>query len=209
VHRQARFGTLVAAAVFVTVALAAGKAVLPVFYDPDPTQTGAGTLEGETWGKVGETATLCLTRIDDATRTTYILRRSGLDRDPFGTSPEHATGFISFHVLLENHSETRLVFQPQSCRLMTSWKDSSGPIDLPTIYTAYQIYDRPVPKNIDRVRAAILDGEIVLGPGEKRDGLMIYKAVDPKVKSYHIDVSATLTDGKPLAFTAFYKKRKS
>jgi hypothetical protein len=38
---------------------------------------------------------------------------------------------------------------------------------------------------------------------------MIYKAVDPKVKSYHIDVSATLTDGKALAFTAFYKKRKS
>jgi hypothetical protein len=77
--------------------------------------------------------------------------------------PERATGFISFHVLIENHTETRLVFQPQSCRLMTSWKDSSGPIDLPTIYTAYQIYDRPVPKNIDRVRAAILDGEIVLG----------------------------------------------
>src|SRR4029077_3879145 len=109
---------------------------------------------------------------------------------------------------IENHTETRLVFQPQACRLSTSFKDSWGPIDLPTIYTAYQINDRPVPKNIDRIRAAILDGEVVLGPGETRDGLLIYKAIDPKAKRYQIDIAATLTDGKALAFTAHYKKRK-
>jgi hypothetical protein len=186
----------------------AGDAAGPVVYDPDPSPKGAGHLTGETWGKIGPTAAIRLTRIDDTTRTNYIVRRTGLERDPFMTSPEHATGFFSFHVLVENLSETRMVFQPQNCRLTTSWKDSSAPIDLPAIWTAYEINNRPLPKGLEKIRAALIDGELVLGPGEKRDGLLVYKAIDPQTKKYQIDISATLTDGQAFAFTAFYKKRK-
>jgi len=195
--------------VLVAAAVALAKTPAgPVVYDPDPAQKGAGKLEGETWGKVGATAAIRLTRIDDATRSTYIHRRAGLETDPFMTAPDHASGFFSYHVLIENLSETRMVFQPQACRLITSWKDSSGPIDYPTILTAYEINDHRPPKNIDRIRSAIIDGEVILGPGEKRDGLMIYKAIDPQTKRYQIDITATLTDGKAFAFSAFYKKRK-
>jgi hypothetical protein len=196
-----------AALAVATLSLAAPPAG-PVIYDPDPSQKGAGHLSGETWGKIGPTAAIRLTRIDDTTRTNYIVRRTGLERDPFLTSPEHPTGFFSFHVLVENLSETRMVFQPQNCRLTTSWKDSSAPIDLPAIWTAYEINNRPLPKGLEKIRTALIDGEIVLGPGEKRDGLLIYKAIDPKTKKYQIDISATLTDGQPFNFTAFYKKRK-
>src|SRR5512134_744321 len=97
----------------------AGKVV----YDPDPLPKGAGHLEGETWGKIGPTAAIRLTRIDDTTRTNYILRRTGLETDPFTTAPGRAGGFFSFHILIENLSETRMVFQPQACRVVTSWKD--------------------------------------------------------------------------------------
>jgi len=197
--------TLLVAACLLALGVAANK---PVVYDPDPTQPGAGTLTGETWGKIGPTAAIRLTRIDDATRSRFVHARAGLETDPFATSPDHPTGFFSFHVLVENLSETRMVFQPQACRLVTSWMDSAGPIDLPMIVTAFQINDREPPKNIERIRGAIIDGEVVLGPGEKRDGLLIYKAIDPQTKKYHVDVSATLTDGSALGFTAFYKKRK-
>lgn len=193
----------------VLVAAAALADPAPPVYDPDPTQKGAGELTGEMWGKIGPTAAIRLTRIDDATRTAYIHRRAGLEVDPFVKSPGHAAGFISFHVVIENLGERRLVFQPQACRIVTSWKDASSPIDLPTIYTAYQINDRPVPEKLDRIRAAILDGEIVLGPGEMKDGLLVYRAVDPQAKRYQVDVTATLTDGSAFAFSAFYKKRKS
>jgi hypothetical protein len=199
---------VVTALAVATLALA-GAPPGPVVYDPDPVPKGAGHLAGETWGKIGPTAAIRLTRIDDATRTNYILRRTGLEHDPFKASPEHAVGFFSFHILIENLTETRMVFQPQSCRLTTSWKDSSGPIDLPTIWTAYEINNRPLPPNLERIRTALIDGEVVLGPGEKRDGLLIYKAIDPQTKKYQIDVTATLTDGQAFTFSAFYKKRKS
>lgn len=198
---------MAAGLVAATLALAKAPAG-PVVYDPDPAQPGAGKLDGETWGKIGPTAAIRLTRIDDATRSGFIHRRCGLETDPFQASPT-GNGFISFHVLVENLSEVRMVFQPQACRLVTSWKDSQGPIDLPAIWTAYEINDQPLPKGIERIRSAILDGEVVLGPGEKKDGLLVYKAVDPKIKSWQVDVAATLTDGKAFAFSAFYKRRKA
>ena len=181
----------------------------PVVYDPDPTRPGAGKLVGETWSKESPAASLWLTRIDEETRTGFVRRRAGLELDPFMTTPGRKTGgFLAFHVLVENRSETRLVFQPQACRLQTSWKDFQAPLDLPTIVAAFAMADRPEPVGIERIREAIIDGEVVLRPGERRDGLFIFHAFDPAVKTFQIDVAATLTRGEGFAFSAFYKKRK-
>ncbi len=182
----------------------------PAVYDPDPAQTGAGKLQGETWSKESPSAALWLTRIDEATRTTFLRRRAGMELDPFMAAPGRAEGggFIAFHVLVENRSEARLVFQPQACRLQTSWKDVQAPMDLPTIWAAFEMADRAPPKGIERIRAAIIDGEVVLAPGEQRDGLLIFHAFDPGVKRFQVDVGATLTRGEGFSFSAFYKKRK-
>ena len=187
----------------------AKRAAAPSIYDPDPTKPGAGKLQGETWSKESESASLWLTRIDKETRNGYVRRRAGIDLDPFAAAPgNEAGGFIAFHVVVENRSETRLVFQPQACRLQTSWKDFQAPLDLPTIMAVFEMADRPPPPGIERIRAAIIDGEIVLRPGEKRDGLFIFHAFDPAVKTFQVDIGATLTRGEPFGFSAFYKKRK-
>lgn len=181
---------------------------MPAIFDPDPTPPGAGTLQGETWSRQIPTAALWLTRIDEATRTRFVSLRSGLDFDPFMTAPGHTTGFVSFHVLVENHGETRLVFQPQACRLETSYKDSQSPLDLPTIWEAFEMSGRPVPPDIQRIRSAIIDGEVVLLPGERRDGLLVYRSFDPKAKRFQVECRATLTSGDALTVLAFYKRRK-
>jgi hypothetical protein len=181
----------------------------PAVYDPDPSQPGAGALQGETWSKEAPSAGLWLTRIDEATRTAFVQRRSGLTLDPFVSAPGRQTGgFLAFHVLVENRTETRMVFQPQACRLQTSWKDYQAPLDLPTILAVFAMADRPAPDGIDRIRSAIFDGEVVLLPGERRDGLFIFHALDPTPKRFQIDLGATLTRGEPFGFSAFYKKRK-
>ena len=181
----------------------------PPVYDPDPTQPGAGKLQGETWSKESPSASLWLTRIDQETRIAFVRRRTGLELDPFKTTPGRASGgFFAFHVLVENRTETRLVFQPQACRLQTSWKDFQAPLDLPTILSAFEMADRPPPPGIEKIRDAIIDGEIVLGPGEQRDGLFIFHALTEPPKRFQIDVGATLTRGEPFGFSAFYKKRK-
>lgn len=181
----------------------------PVVYDPDPGQPGAGTLEGETWSKDSPTASLWLTRIDEATRSAFVQRRSGLTLDPFLSTPGRTTGgFLAFHVLVENKTATRMVFQPQACRMQTSWKDFQAPLDLPTIMAVFAMADRPLPANIERIRSAIIDGEVVLAPGERRDGLFIFHTVEPPPKRFQIDVGATLTRGEPFGFSAYYKKRK-
>jgi vacuolar-type H+-ATPase subunit E/Vma4 len=59
-----------------------------------------------------------------------------------------------------------------------------------------------------KAETAILDGEVILYPGEKRDGLLVYRTLDPRAKRYHVEVTATLTSGEPFQFTAHYKKRK-
>ena len=181
---------------------------LPV-YEPDPTQADAGRLDGETWIKETPAAAIALTRIDEATRIAYVRRRSGLEYDPFATAPGNANHFITFHVLVENRTEKRMVFQPGTCRMETSYRDSEGPIDYPTIVTAFAMGERPAPPQLERVRAAILDGEIVLSAGEKRDGLLVYRTLDPHAKRYHVEVNATLTDGSRFGFSAHFKKRKA
>ena len=187
----------------------AKRAAGPSIYDPDPTRPGAGKLQGETWSKESASASLWLTRIDKETRNGFVRRRSGIDLDPFAAAPgNEAGGFIAFHVVVENRSETRLVFQPQACRLQTSWKDFQAPLDLPTILSVFAMADRPAPEGIERIRSAIFDGEVVLMPGEKRDGLFIFHTLTPPPKRFQIDVGATLTRGEPFAFSAFYKKRK-
>jgi hypothetical protein len=200
--------TIVLALLVVSPAVAKPPAG-PVAYDPDPNLPGAGKLQGETWSKESPAASLWLTRIDEDTRKAFVRRRSGLELDPFMTTRvREAGGFIAFHVLVENRTETRLVFQPQACRLQTSWKDFQAPLDLPTILAVFAMADRPPPSGIERIRNAIIDGEIVLGPGEKRDGLFIFHSFDPAAKSFQVDIGATLTRGEPFAFSAFYKKRK-
>jgi len=181
----------------------------PLVYDPDPTKPGAGKLQGETWSKESASASLWLTRIDKETRNAYVRRRSGIDLDLFAAAPgNEAGGFIAFHVVVENRTEKRLVFQPQACRLQTSYKDFQAPLDLPTIMAAFEMADRPPPPGIERIRSAIIDGEIVLRPGEQRDGLFVFHAFDPAVKTFQVDIGATLSRGEPFAFSAFYKKRK-
>lgn len=188
--------------------LASVVATEPAIFDPDPTQEKAGTLDRETWSRQTKTASLWLTRIDEPTRARYVQRRTGLDFDPFATAPGRTGGFISFHVVLENKSEERMIFQPQATWLHTNTRDMQRPLDLPSIVSAYHMADRPIPTNIDRIRAAIFDGEVVLGPGEQRDALMIFREFDPKAKRFQVDIGAVLTRGEPLSFSAFYKKRK-
>ena len=200
---------LIVLAFFALSIAVAKEPAAPVIYDPDPTQPGAGKLQGETWSKESPSASLWLTRIDEETRIAYVRRRTGIELDPFMTTPgRNAGGFIAFHVLVENRTETRLVFQPQACRLQTSWKDFQAPLDLPTILAVFAMADRPAPARIENIRNAIIDGEIVLGPGEKRDGLFIFHALEEPPKRFQIDIGATLTRGEPFGFSAFYKKRK-
>jgi hypothetical protein len=190
------------------VLAAASVVAEPAIFDPDPTQEKAGALERETWSKQTNTASLWLTRIDEPTRARYIQRRTGLDFDPFATAPGRTGGFVSFHVVVENKSEERMIFQPQSVWLHTNTKDMQRPLDLPSIVSAFHMADRPIPEHIDRIRAAIFDGEVVLGPGETRDALMVFREFDPKAKRFQVDIGATLTRGEALTFSAFYKKRK-
>ena len=200
--------TLVLVTLFVALGAAKPPAQPPV-YDPDPAKPGAGKLQGETWSKESPSASLWLTRIDEETRTGFVKRRSGLAADPFVASPDgKGRGFLAFHVLVENRTETRLIFQPQACRLQTSWKEFQSPIDLPTVMSLYAMTSHQAPDGIEKLRAAIIDGEVELRPGEKRDGLFIFHAVDPAAKQFQIDIGATLTSGDPFGFSAFYTKRK-
>jgi len=200
---------VLAAAVLALSFVAAKEPAGPVVYDPDTAQPGAGKLEGETWSKESESAGIWLTRIDEETRKGFVRRRSGLMSDPFMASPGHDTGgFIAFHVLVENRTEDRLVFQAQACRLQTSWKEYQAPLDLPTIMAIFEMSERKVPEGIERIRSAIFDGEVVLKRGERRDGLFIFHALNPPPKRYQVDIGATLSGGDAFAFSAFYKKRK-
>jgi hypothetical protein len=195
-------------ALLLLVLAAAAAVTPPTIFDPDPTQEGAGTLERETWSKQSPTASLWLTRIDEPTRTRFVQRRTGLDFDPFATAPGRTGGFIAFHVLLENKTEEHMIFQPQACWLHTNTQDRQRPLDYPSIVSAFHMADQPIPDHLERIRSAIFDGEVVLGPGEQRDALMVFREFDPKAKRFQVDVGAVLSRGDALAFSAFYKKRK-
>lgn len=177
-------------------------------FRPDPAVPGAPPLTGEAWSLATASASARLERIDDAARLAFIVEKTGFSIDPFAAGPDKARGFVNFRFDLENRSGGVVVFEAEGCRLVAGDHDARSPIDLPTLQSTYELFDRDMPPAFANVRKALFDGQVLLRPGEKASGLLVYQAVDPRAKVYRVEVSWSTADGSREGFEAPYRRPK-
>ena len=179
-----------------------------VEYVPDPSSPGAPPLEGTTWIIEDPHFTARLSRLHDADRRAF-LEKAGAFADPFTPTSENSEGFITFALELESRTEGSLVFQPQSCRLITNRKEFRHPLDLPTIESTYGLLEQEVPPAYRAARPALFDGERILHAGEKASGLLVYRGIDPKTRSFVVEIRLTTPQGEVVGFHSTYRRLKN
>jgi hypothetical protein len=180
----------------------------PPLFLPDPTVPGAPVLLGEAWRYETPASSAVLERIGDSARLAFIEKTTGFAIDPFVSRPDRGPGFVTFRFDLENRSDGTMVFQPQACALLSRQHDIERPLDLPTLYSVYSIQDREMPAAYANVKKALFDSQVMLHPGQRVSGLLVFRAVDPKVKSYRVEISWTTADGRGEGFEAPYRRPK-
>ena len=189
-------------------AAAKGSKRPSVEYVPDSSSPGSPVLEGASWVVEHERYTARLTRLDDAGRRAFLVEKAGAFTDPFASTDPRSVGFLTFLLELESRTEGTLVFQPQNCILVTNRKEFRYPLDLPTIESSFGLLEQEVPQSYRQARPALFDGERVLLRGERASGLLVYRGIDAKTRSFVVEFQLTTPQGKVVGFTSTYKRLK-
>lgn len=207
--RKAPIGLfLLLIAVSAGVPCPAGDPAEPVFL-PDPEAEDAPVLSGSTWTQAGDDYAIHLQQIDDDARLAYITKATGLATDPFANRPDQPARFISFLLQVENLGESALELNPVHSWLSTNRPKIQRPIGLTDLAFEYRVAGSELPPAFQKVKPFLLDQPRSIGPGQSTHGLLVYRAVDPKTKTYHVDVQLSLPDGNVVRFAAPYRRVKA
>jgi hypothetical protein len=186
----------------------AGEGAAPRFA-PDPAAEEAPRLQGSTWLQEGEGYAIRLQRIDEKERQAYIQRATGLAIDPFATRPGHPPRFLSFLLEIENRTEGELALNPLDCWLMTNRKKIETPLGITDLSFDYHVAGADLPPAYENVGRVLLANPVAVKAGNALHGLLVFRAIDPKTRSFHVDVQLVLPDGNVARFAAPYRRVKS
>jgi len=184
--------------------LLAGTGAPPAFTPGEP-QPGV-VREGESWSVRTGSYAATLERLDDAARWEFLRTHSKAAVDPFASTG--GAGFLTFRFRLESLRAGSLVFDAQSCRLVTQDKTTRYPLDLPTIESTYGMHGREIPPAYLTVRGALFDGTVFLEEGQRAEGLLVFQNVPERTRAFTVEVVLTTPDGEQGRFTAPYTRAK-
>jgi hypothetical protein len=173
-----------------------GPEVMPWEESSEGRPPSGPVLEGATWVIRTEVFTARLTQLDAETRWKYIKAKTGAEADPFANTDPDSPGFLTFALELESTTVGDLVLEAQRCRLITNRKEFRHPLDIPTMESSYSLQESKMPPAYRSVAGALIDGEVVLKTGDRGAGLLIYKGVEERTKSFVVEVILTTPEGK-------------
>jgi len=175
---------------------------------PEPAEARLVTLDGAAWKAEGGAWAARLVALDDAERWAYLRDLVGAATDPFAPKPGTPPGFLTFLLEIDNRSKEPLGFQAGNCRLITRNRKIGYPLDMPTLEASFHMLDREIPPAWGATRRALFDGETTLSPGERAQGLLVFRAPDPRTRSFTVEVILSTASVEAAAFTVAYRRAK-
>ncbi len=146
-----------------------------------------------------------LVLLGDAERAAF-LKRAGVARDPFAPAPGFPSGFVVFRVRVANRGNGDVVFQPQAARLEFGKHDVRSPVAWTDVVEAYGVLGAEPPPEYVAARSAIFDGEVVLPPGARAEGLLPFRRLPAETRRFRAAVGATTGSGESVAVEAAYRR---
>ncbi len=181
--------------------LAASRSGVPPAWEPDRDAPGAPRFAAGSWEVEHPAFRARLRPVSSAERLDYIRRRTGVEVDPFAARPAAEAVFVSWVLEVESRSSAVLSLEPGACLLVGPDRELRTPLDLASIEAAYGAADQPLPPVYGRVRPALLDGSVLLRPGDRAEGLLVYR-VPRSLKRFQVEVSLTTAAGERVGFSA-------
>jgi hypothetical protein len=175
------------------------------FVPAEPVE-GGPQLQGTTWIGQGLGHGIWIKHLEDDERVAYLERQIGVAIDPWASPPGEASRFITFLVVLENRSDSRMEFNPIHCWLMTNKEEIQTPMSLSDMQFDYRFNGQDLPKAYEKVRPVLIGETLMIEAGQKVSGLLVYKTVKPKTKSFTVDTRLTMYNGDVVKFTAHYRR---
>jgi len=175
-------------------------------WDPEAKVEGGPVLHGDTWLVADEGFTARLTQLDDESRWKYIQAMTEAEVDPFVDTDSDSPGFLTFALELESKTHGDLVLKPDRCRLITNRHEFRHPLDIVAIETSYRLQEAEVPPAYLAAQAALIPAEVTLENGQSGAGLMVYKGVDPKTRSFVVEVLLTTPKGELADYSLPYRR---
>jgi hypothetical protein len=175
-------------------------------YEPDSTARDAPPLQGSTWVLEGEGYAIRLQMIDDEERQAFLLRSTGLATDPFATRPGQPPRFLSFVLEIQNRTSGELAVNPMDCWLKTNRQEIETPMGLTDLSFHYHVVGAELPAAYEAVGSILLAYPFSVKPGDSRHGLLVYRAIEPKTKTFHVQADLVLPGGDVVRFAAPYRK---
>jgi len=178
-------------------------------YEPNPAAKEAPALHGSTWLQEGEGYAIRLQNISEEERQAFILRSTGLPTDPFAGRPGQPPRFLSFLLELENRTEGELALNPLDCWLKTNRGRIETPLGISDLSFLYHVAGADLPPAYESVGRLLLAHPVVVEAGGSLHGLLVYRTVEEKTKSFNVEVQLVLPDGNVARFAAPYRRVKS
>jgi hypothetical protein len=201
------FGLLLWAALAVGGPVHAGETAA-VRYDPDPAAKEAPELRGATWVEQGEGYAIRLQKIDESERQAFILGSTGLPTDPFAGRPGQPPRFLSFLLEIENQTAGELALNPLDCWLKTNRGKIETPLGMTDLSFLYHVAGAELPPAYENVSRVLLAHPVTVASGGSIHGLLVYRTVEPRTKTFRVDVQLVLPDGNVVRFAAPYRRIK-
>ncbi len=208
--RKSRFGLFLACLVlgFAGFSTLAKRPPKVYRFIPAEDMAEGATLEGTTWKLESDTFRVHLQRLSNEQRLAAIKHLSGLEIDPFRQKPGMPPTFQTFLLVLHNESEESLFFNTAKCWFKPNTAHLETPLDLQRVRSLFRTSGLEMPgayENLDRV---LLNGEMLLQPGETLTGLLVYRFPSQKIRRFTIDVPLTLSRGDGVSFRAGWQRIK-
>jgi hypothetical protein len=178
-----------------------------VTFEPHAAE-GAPPIHGETWDLSTAGYSIRLQQLDEEERQAYIKKVTGLPTDPFAGRPDVPPRFLSFLLEIENRLPGAIDLNPLNCWLMTNKKQIETPIGMTDLSFDYRMAGADMPPAYETVNAVILSHHTVVESNNSMHGLLVYRALKPKTKSYTVEIQVTLPDGNVSKMTAPYRRAK-
>jgi len=171
-------------------------------YLPDPYEGSGRVEEDGTWSFATGGVSLRLTPIDGEARWAWIRERAGARVDPFSGRPDEEPRYLTFVLEVRNDSAGVVSFNPDRIWLSAGGTEIYHPIDLATMESAYRMHDREMPPTYRAGGSALLHGDTLLRPGDRREGMLVFQRFRKPVNAFLLEIPMTTGSGDVLDFTA-------
>lgn len=199
-----------AGAAWLVLALLSGSppepSAAPPVLVPDWSKPGPLVLRGATWALETDEVTIQLRQVNDEERKNFLAQVTGLGIDPFASPKDEPARFLSFLVRVENRGDEPLEFNPVNSWLTTNRKQILYPIGLTDLQSMYHEGGLELPVAYEKIAPGVLEHARTIERDATIAGLLVYRIVDARTKSYQVDIELTRTNGKAVLFTAPFRR---